>query len=424
MLLFFVSDLNAQRVLKKVKETAKQTTEQKAEQKTAEGIDKGVDKGLDGIKTIFKKKDKNKNENQDNENTGGASNADSVEFEMSNDDVPAPSFGVYSKFNFEPGNRIIFYDDFEKEAIGDFPTNWETSGSGEVVNINNHEGKWFSISGKNGYTPLTGELPENYTVEFDMITNGFKDNNRHACKLHIAFIKKPNYTMGGAGGHASISMNLAQSAGMYVANSGAEKTPRINSTLNRKFKVDQLVHFSIAVNNKRLRVWMDEEKIVDVPSLLVGNMGRYFIFETYGILPERNQTILISNFKVAESKEDIRSQLLKNGRFSTTGIYFNTDKAVIKPESYAVIKSVADYLKENPDVNIQVIGHTDAQGEDDYNMQLSEKRANAVITSLVKEFSINESRLTALGKGETVPVDDNDTEKGRANNRRVEFVKM
>ena len=112
------------------------------------------------------------------------------------------------------------------------------------------------------------------------------------------------------------------------------------------------------------------------------------------------------------------------GRFSTTGIYFNTDKAEIKPESYAIIKSVADYLKENPEVKIQIIGHTDAQGEDDYNLQLSERRARAVIRALVHQFEIDENRMSAIGKGETEPVDDNATEKGRANNRRVEFVKI
>ena len=100
------------------------------------------------------------------------------------------------------------------------------------------------------------------------------------------------------------------------------------------------------------------------------------------------------------------------------------DKADIKAESYAVIKSVAEYLKENPAVKIQVIGHTDALGEDQYNQQLSEKRANAVVQSLVRHFAIQESRLIAAGKGETEPVEDNATEKGRANNRRVEFVKI
>jgi len=423
LLFFSVSDLNAQKLLKKIKETAKQTTEQKAEQKTAEGIDKGIDKGLESVINIFKKKNNEDNrDNNDDEQVEMMSDGDMMTNFPENDSVPL--FGVYTKFSFEPGNQIIFYDDCGKDAIGDFPANWETSGSGEVVTNSMHEGKWFSISGRNGYLPSTGELPENYTVEFDLLTNGYKDNNKHASSLYIGFIKKPNYTLAGAGGHASLKINLMVAATQSLSNTGAEGTPRINSKLNKKFKLDQLVHVSIAVNNKRLRIWMDEEKIVDAPSLLVGNMGRFIIFETYGVLPERNQKVLISNFKVAESKEDMRSQLLKNGRFSTTGIYFNTDKAVIKLESYAILKSIADFLSENPDIKMQIIGHTDAQGEDDYNLQLSDKRASAVKSSLINEFGIDEIRLTVEGKGETEPLEDNTTEKGRANNRRVEFVKM
>lgn len=424
MIFFSVSDLNAQKVLKKIKETAKQTTEQKAEQKTAEGIDKGIDKGLEKINSIFKKKNKNKNDNQNNEGIEGFTESGSEDFSMSGDDIESPSFGVYTKFNFEPGNKIIFYDDFVKDGLGDFPANWETNGNGEIVNNSMAEGKWLSLSGKTGYLPLTGELPENYTIEFDLLTNGFIKNNRFPSKLYVAFLKKPAYKMSGSGGYAHLYINLLSSAGLHITRPGATDLPAISSTLNKKFKLDQLVHVSIAVNGKRLRIWMDEDKIADVPTILAGNLGRYIIFETYSILPDQNHTVLISNFKVAESKEDMRSQLLKNGRFSTTGIYFNSDKAIIKPESYAVIKSVADFLSENPEIKIKIIGHTDAQGDDDYNLQLSDKRASAVKSSLITTFGIDETRLTVEGKGEIEPIEDNTTEKGRANNRRVEFVKM
>jgi outer membrane protein OmpA-like peptidoglycan-associated protein len=152
-------------------------------------------------------------------------------------------------------------------------------------------------------------------------------------------------------------------------------------------------------------------------------MGRYILFEAYEIHPEKGQTVLLSNFKISESKEDLRSQLMENGRFSTTGIYFNTDKADIKPESYAVLKSMADYLHENPESNFNIIGHTDSRGDQDHNQELSERRAQSVIQALVTQFNVEESRLYAMGRGDLEPVDDNTTEKGRANNRRVEFVK-
>ncbi len=427
---FITNNIHAQKIGKTIVKSAKQTANQKAAQKTSEEVSKGIDKSIEGVKSILKKKNKN-SQTQDSddadENNGKSEELPAGEIDQPSvnaSDTPDTSiFGVYTKFTFEPGNKILFYDDFQKDAVGDFPVNWETNGSGEVVTNSIYEGKWLSISGRSGYLPSTVELPENYTVEFDLATNGFGNNNS-ASSLTVAFLNKKNYTMAGAGGHAHFKINLSKSAGLSIGNTGAKGTPRIGTKLNLKFRLDTLVHFSITVNKNRLRIWMGEDKITDVPSLLAGNMGRYMLFETYGINPEKGHTVLISNFKIAESKEDLRSQLLDKGRFSTTGIYFNTDKADIKPESYAIIKSVADYLQENPDVKIQVIGHTDAQGEDNYNLQLSERRAKAVIQALVQQFGIDESRLSALGKGETEPVDDNSTEKGRANNRRVEFVKI
>ena len=419
---------SAQKIVKKVKESAKQTSEQKAEQKTSEGVSSGIDKGVEGIKSLFKKKDKKSKSNEDDQESD---NSDSIDSSMTNEEGLSSNstaqhevtpFGVYTKFTFIPGNKIIFYDDFEKDPLGDFPLKWETNSSGEVVTNSNYEGKWFSISGRAGYLPQTTELPENYTIEFDMLTNGLKNNNS-ATSVSLNFLNKKAYNSGAAGGHAHFHIGMSLSASLAIGNTGAENSPMISAGLNRKFKIDTVVHFSIAVNKKRLRIWMGEEKITDIPSLLVGNMGRYLLFETYGVDQEKGQVVLISNFKIAEAQDDLRSKLLDSGRFSTTGIYFNIDKAEIKPESFAIIKSVADYLKENAEVKIQIIGHTDAQGADDYNLQLSEKRAQAVIQALVEQFGINQNRMSAVGKGESEPVDDNSTEKGRANNRRVEFVK-
>ncbi len=81
-------------------------------------------------------------------------------------------------------------------------------------------------------------------------------------------------------------------------------------------------------------------------------------------------------------------------------------------------------LRDNDDISLQIVGHTDNKGDDTYNQTLSENRASMVKQILVNEFGILEDRLQFMGKGETDPVDDNTTEKGRANNRRVEFIKI
>jgi outer membrane protein OmpA-like peptidoglycan-associated protein len=104
------------------------------------------------------------------------------------------------------------------------------------------------------------------------------------------------------------------------------------------------------------------------------------------------------------------------------GVYFDFDQATIKPESRPALKEAARILEENPTIKVQIQGHTDSKGSDKYNLGLSDRRARAVVNYLVQELGADGGRLTAKGYGETRPVADNQTDAGRALNRRVEFV--
>jgi outer membrane protein OmpA-like peptidoglycan-associated protein len=140
--------------------------------------------------------------------------------------------------------------------------------------------------------------------------------------------------------------------------------------------------------------------------------------------PEDKYAVFISNIKVATGRPDTRHKLMEEGRFSTTGILFDFQSAVIKPESYAVIKEIAGVLNQFPTTRIKVLGHTSADGDDKANMELSQKRALAVKDLLVSEFKIDASRIESEGMGETQPIADNKTKEGKMANRRVEFVKL
>jgi len=128
--------------------------------------------------------------------------------------------------------------------------------------------------------------------------------------------------------------------------------------------------------------------------------------------------------RVAESGKDAWSELVKTGKFSTTGIYFESGSVKVKPESHAVIKEIADALNENPTMKIEIIGHTDDTGTATANQTLSEQRAAAVKAYLHQTFGIDDLRLSTSGKGQSQPVADNSTTEGKAQNRRVEFVKI
>ncbi|MCM8807894.1 MAG: OmpA family protein, partial [Candidatus Omnitrophica bacterium] len=121
--------------------------------------------------------------------------------------------------------------------------------------------------------------------------------------------------------------------------------------------------------------------------------------------------------------KDIYEKLKTEGHIAIYGIYFDFDKADIKPESEPTLKEIARFLRENPEIRVYIVGHTDNVGKLDYNMELSRKRAENVVKELVNKYGISKERLKAFGVGPLAPVSSNDTEEGRAKNRRVEIVK-
>lgn len=133
---------------------------------------------------------------------------------------------------------------------------------------------------------------------------------------------------------------------------------------------------------------------------------------------------LVNNIKLAVGAPDTRNKLITEGKFVTRGILFDVNSDKIKPESYGVLKDIATVLNENPDVKVKIIGHTDADGKDADNLTLSQQRAASVKNALVNDFKVNDSRMQTDGKGESQPVDKNDNAAGKANNRRVEFIKQ
>ncbi|MDD3642944.1 MAG: OmpA family protein [Candidatus Krumholzibacteria bacterium] len=115
-------------------------------------------------------------------------------------------------------------------------------------------------------------------------------------------------------------------------------------------------------------------------------------------------------------------EFLDTGLFSTTDITFEVNKADLKPECHKLLDEVGQTLSEWPEAVVEIGGHTDASGAEDYNMKLSEERANSVRQYLLQNFNkIKADNLKAKGYGEGSPVASNDTAEGRAQNRRVEF---
>lgn len=127
---------------------------------------------------------------------------------------------------------------------------------------------------------------------------------------------------------------------------------------------------------------------------------------------------------VTVTSEEMARGLESSGKIALYGIYFDTDKADVKPESKAALEEMAKLLKTFPDLRVLVVGHTDSTGDREYNMVLSRRWAEAVVKSLRESYGIAASRLVPAGVGMLAPVASNRTEEGRAKNRRVELVEM
>ena len=160
----------------------------------------------------------------------------------------------------------------------------------------------------------------------------------------------------------------------------------------------------------------------------------YVATETFDHFPETRdhalilldivETVPMEAGKVTVNAGAMARDIAATGRVVLYGIHFDTDKSDIKPESEPTLAEIARLLEQDPTLTLSVVGHTDNVGGGEYNQDLSERRAASVVTYLISRHGIDASRLTPVGAGVTAPIASNDTEEGRAKNRRVELVKQ
>jgi OmpA-OmpF porin, OOP family len=330
-------------------------------------------------------------------------------------------FVVNSKYDFIPGEKVLFFDDFTAESIGDFPIMWNTTGSGEVVTASGLDGRWFKITNGRGiYTlmePL--KLPENYTIEFDLIPQKDPKNNSNAgLNFYLISTSKPKDLMFGIARPGGTGIKYSFGYTNYYSAYYSDGTPDQKGIEQEpKFKADKKYRISIWVQKERIRLYVDQTKLFDNPKVISKSVK-------YNMIRFDGGTPMIGNFRIATGLPDMRSKLLTEGKLISYGIYFDVNKDVVKAESYPSIKEIAAILKDNPTVKIKIVGHTDSDGEDKSNLDLSKRRSASVKNALVTNFSIEASRIETDGKGEIEPIAPNENSTNKALNRRVEFLKL
>lgn len=411
------------KLAKKAEKAAERTVERRVERETS----KKTDQALDSILEPGSGGQQAPGAPSENGNPTGANTENST---STRPVAGSPkTIEVYSKFDFVPGDKPLFFDDFNDEFMGDFPSKWNTNGSGEVVTIGSIPGKWYSVASRSITVPNLGTtLPDDFTMEFDLKVVNLSRNTGSGAKLGIYFSETSGLTTNENNVLANLNFCQYIAIGVRVDNNFKGDPAPIQNTLQQDLReiYKDVAHVSIAVNKNRYRLWLNEIKVADLPQFIVKpELINYVKFYVTGIdKQKRQEQVLISNLKIAEGGVDLRRKLMAEGKISTNGIRFNSGSADILPQSMGIIRQISQVLNQDSAMSLNIVGHTDSDGSDESNMKLSKDRAEAVKKALVSVYGISENRLSSEGKGQAEPVADNGTAQGKAQNRRVEFIKL
>jgi len=392
-------------LIKKLGNKVKDKSEQRADQK----VDKAIDKGLDKVEEGAKPKDDNST----------PAPADSKTKEVKTEPAPdtpassaaAPSMKVYANYDFVPGDKILFEDHFTDDQDGEFPSHWELKAGQALLNKLNNELTFFLTEGNyvrvEPRMKVEKYLTDPFTVEFDYYHKAGAYGILAMFKYHSKDCDCESDS------YAGINENEATFSGQVSFNKAFTAELAGGETFDNKWH-----HVAMAYKNHQLKMYVDQFRVLVIPDTKAD-----FYSVGFGGIGSEENPIVFKNVRIASGGNmNMIGKKFTDAKIVTHGINFDINKATIKPESMGTLNMIVQVLNDNPEIKFEVGGHTDADGADDYNLKLSQQRADAVRDQLIK-MGIDASRLTAKGYGETKPISDNTSIEGKANNRRVEFVK-
>ena len=412
---------SAQGILRNIGERAKQAVENAVGEKVENAINNAV------------------NKTTGNKNTNNSGNAGDTDYEVAdaNANEPVDFAEIQAKSDFQRGANVFFNDDVSGEKLGEFPSKWDLL-EGSEVEVVNITGKKAIRMEDSRIQPLMEEkeyLPEEFTIEFDVLAQPAQEGSGWDGTLDLI--------MDGENGKRVFDIRMSPEFHPYYGGEyngiswgwGAEN-PNGNKmsgepgtqTIKKYLKKNDWNHIAISFNKRAFKLYLNYERIVNIPNMI---QPRSWWIDGSS---DSDKGIFVTNIVMAKGAVElyernatdyssaVEKAIAETGKFVTNNILFETGKATLKPESMEEIQKVAEYMKKNPTARFEVQGHTDNQGSDAVNDPLSQQRAEAVVAALEKE-GVDPFNLRPVGKGSHEPVADNSTESGRAQNRRVEFIK-
>ena len=309
----------------------------------------------------------------------------------------APGEGAWANYDFVPGERVLFTEDFASDNVGDFPRRL-TFREGELEIVEWEGGRHLRSTNQGRFEITLPEvLPQRFTIEFDY-------NAAAPARLHL----DERTLRGDAYTYINFSPSEGRVAGGGVNAIGAGVAGATKARVR------------VMADGQYIKLYLDEKRVGNVPNASFTRSNK-LIITTDG---SSSRPQLFSNFRVAAGGRDLYDALSETGRVTTQGILFDTGSDRLRPESTPTLKQIARMLQQHPELRIAIEGHTDNVGDAQANLGLSQRRAAAVMAYLVGKESIAPGRLQPVGLGATKPVAPNTTPEGRQNNRRVELVKL
>ena len=303
--------------------------------------------------------------------------------------------------DFVPGEKAVFYDDYTDMSKGAAPPHWKVRGGAAKLNPAGR----LVLADRVSLYPNIKALPKNFTVETDFVP---KD---------------------ASGGHLGWVFENQDSTFQWKAQFQFD-SDEILATLNVndegwsqlgegrvKIQYGKLNRLAVWYQDSRIRMYVNDQRAVDLNQVELKPWSRTYLDFT------SDSPVELGAVRIAESMPDISQILLSTGKYVSHGIQFDTGSDQLRSASMNVIKEVAAALEKQPALKLRIEGHTDSTGDAAKNLDLSKRRAESVKGALVK-LGISADRLTTEGFGQTRPMASNETPQGRAENRRVEFVKV
>lgn len=315
-----------------------------------------------------------------------------------------PGEGVWANYDFVPGERVLFYEDYAGDRVGNFPRRLGfQEGNMDVVEWRG--GRYLRATAQGAFRiPLPETLPERFTIEFDLFSE----------REWIAVMTSPEAEGIRYGDFPGSYFLIEHTQGGLEGQRAGPRAYTRTDAIGRG-----LTPVRIAVDGTYAKMYFGEHRVVNVPNAVIRRGDAVHVIVWYA---NEDSPTYFGPIRVAATDRTLYDVLMAEGRVATQGILFDTGSARLRPESTPTLRDIANALRRDGALRLRIEGHTDNTGQAATNRTLSEQRAQAVVAYLTEREGIAASRLEAAGLGDTVPVADNATPEGRQQNRRVELV--